>query len=136
MLSRAGWDDLGAAHPAHHLHMCCQWRKAHITLVPALAHQCAEAACRWRACPAPLRRSPCGSFLRPQVLMIPANLSDVQLREALAPHGDTQLLHFASLDGAFGKWEKDEDRDMLQVSRGHSECAGPLLGACPHAAGL
>lgn len=49
-----------------------------------------------------------------QVLTIPANMSDVQLREALAPHQGTQLLHFASLEGAFGKWEKDEDRDMLQ----------------------
>lgn len=59
----------------------------------------------------------------PQVLTIPANMSDVQLREALAPHQGTQLLHFASLEGAFGKWEKDEDRDMLQVSR-----AGPAQG--------
>lgn len=114
--------------PAHHL---CAHPKgtAPGTSQPTVVLHRAVRACSWPAgipilCSAvPHRPSPCHLCL--QVLTIPANLSDAQLREALAPHSGAQLLHFASLDGAFGKWEKQEDRDALQAS-GPGPCAGQL----------
>lgn len=52
-----------------------------------------------------------------QVLVIPANLTDSQLRQALEPHQSSyQLLHFASSEGAFGKFEKQEDDAAMQAS--------------------
>jgi hypothetical protein len=51
-----------------------------------------------------------------QVVRIPTNPSDAQLRELLAPYKDMQLLHFSSLDKAFGKWESEADGDKFQAS--------------------
>ncbi|KAI3429380.1 hypothetical protein D9Q98_005475 [Chlorella vulgaris] len=49
-----------------------------------------------------------------KVVRIPTNPSDAQLRELLAPYKDVQLLHFSSLDKAFGKWESEADGDKFQ----------------------
>jgi hypothetical protein len=45
-----------------------------------------------------------------QVIAIPQKQSDAQLRKLLEPYQTTQLLHFGSLEGAFGTWE---DPDMV-----------------------
>lgn len=50
-------------------------------------------------------------------LVLPQKLSDAALRQALAPYKDVQLLHFSSLDGAFGGWEQREMQDAFQVNR-------------------
>jgi hypothetical protein len=51
------------------------------------------------------------------VLHIPQRLSEVKLREALAPHtADIKLLHFSSLEGATGKIEDYKLKDRFQAS--------------------
>ena len=52
-----------------------------------------------------------------QVLHIPQRLSEVQLREALAPHtAGVKLLHFSSLEAATGKIEDYKLKDRFQAS--------------------
>lgn len=51
-----------------------------------------------------------------KTLVLPQKLSDTALRQALAPYKDVQLLHFSSLDGAFGDWEQREMQDAFQAS--------------------
>lgn len=57
-----------------------------------------------------------------QVLTIPAKPSDKQLRELLQPYEGNQLLHFSSLDGAFGKFEEQEDTQRFQVGACNMLC--------------
>ncbi|PSC68170.1 glycosyltransferase family 77 [Micractinium conductrix] len=54
-----------------------------------------------------------------KVLTIPAKPSDKQLRELLQPYEGNQLLHFSSLDGAFGKFEEQEDTQRFQARLAH-----------------
>lgn len=54
-----------------------------------------------------------------KVLTIPADLTDKQLRETLEPYASTQLLHFGSLAGAFGKFEEPKDKDMMTRRLSH-----------------
>ena len=59
-----------------------------------------------------------------KLLTIPTKQTDVQLREMLAPYDSTKLLHFSSLDGAFGAFAKSEDADLFQVWCGVGQARG------------
>lgn len=50
-----------------------------------------------------------------QVLHIPRQLSDTQLRAALELYRDVKLLHFSRTEGAIGAFDKQEDADRFQV---------------------